>query len=253
MKLPLYRLFFLLLLGATGVHSAFAQGLEGTIELAPPHPNNFDYYRDLADNGDLFISLTNTGGVTREIYVLATIRRGGRVFAAMDAAFRPTLPIRLAPMEPRDFDVGTLRELNLRFSQEDVTGVNATELDAILRYQMLPPAEYSLCISAYDFATGALINIDGAAEICTIFEIADPGYAELLTPEHNEVIEVVDGDEDVFISWAYNGFSGGYDIRYRLKIVDLTEQAVLPELATIELMSSGVPAIYETDDFGLAN
>ena len=231
--------------------TALAQALEGTIELAPPHPNDFDYYRDLADNGDLFISLTNTGAAAREIYVLATIRRGGGVFAAMDPAFRPTVPIRLEPLDTRDFDGGTLRELNLRFTRDDITGVNATELDAILRYRMLPPAEYSLCISAYDFATGARININGAPEICTVFEIADPGYAELLTPEHNEVIDAVDGDEDVFISWAYNGFSGGYDIRYRLKIVDLTEQAVLPELATIELMSSGVPAIYETDDFGL--
>ncbi|MFK8055867.1 MAG: hypothetical protein AB8F78_07080 [Saprospiraceae bacterium] len=231
---------------------AFAQNLEAELMVLPPYSTRLDNYTDLANNEQVVITLTNTSQARLEFYLLASITRDGSPFAEMNASFRPSAPVVLEGLESETYDGALIRDLNLSFQRADITGVSGLELDQIFRIGHLPEGEYQICIEAFDFNTNLPITLNEEAQYCSDpFGLISGSQPVLLTPENGDELDA-STDEDVLIQWDYNGAGFGlYDIRYRLKMIDMTDNGIDPSMANIQMLNSGIPVHYETDAFGI--
>ncbi|MFK8056418.1 MAG: hypothetical protein AB8F78_09895 [Saprospiraceae bacterium] len=247
--------FLVLLIASLLVGSvAQAQDVGAAVVLIPPYSGRVSDYTDLSNNDQVFVDLDNPGNTTLSFYLLGRITRNGAPFVAMDNNFRPVRPIVLAPGELLSFDGSTLADLNLNFDVANVVGLTGAQQSQILLDDALPEGEYEICLRAFDFDSRTPLTINGAEEYCSLsFAVVQGGYAELITPEDGETFDP-DIDDEVFISWAYNGTeNGAYDLRYTVKLIDLTEHNIDPSTATLSMFDPGVPVLYETDPGGTSD
>ena len=232
--------------------SVVAQDLGLALVLLPPYSTRVSDYTDLSENNNVFVDLDNPGMRPLSVYLQARITRNGTPFAGMDPGFRPGSPIRLEPGELQSYDGIRLRDLNLNFRTADITGVTAEQQARIFADDALPEGEYQICIRAFNFANDRPLTVNGEEEYCSLtFTVVQGGFPEIVRPENGEQIDP-DAEREVLFEWSYNGTeSPAYDLRYRVKLIDLTEQGIDPSLATMSMFDPGVPVVYETDAGGI--
>ncbi|MEM1356629.1 MAG: hypothetical protein AAGF89_00415, partial [Bacteroidota bacterium] len=248
------RAVALFLLFMTLSADIFGQGINVDVLIIPPYSTRLSSYTDLADNNSLVISLENPGLQQRELYLLANIERNGAPFAEMSPDFIPATPIILAPGEIRDFTGMDIMDLNLNFERSDLTGLSPAQIDRIIADDAMPEGDYRICLRAFDFNTRTPISLNGQPSYCSeSFCIAQGSRPVIQRPTESEVI-----DPDLFptvpFEWTEPTITCGvYDVRYRLKLVDMTEQLIETALDAEAMLNSGVSVLFEEEDLFIPN
>ncbi|MEL6987459.1 MAG: hypothetical protein AAGK97_06475, partial [Bacteroidota bacterium] len=240
MKSQFSKIIFGFLTFILSYNLSIGQDLNIQLTISPPYPSNLDAYVDRLELG--ILSVDNTTNNPIEAYFQAVLEEtSGRFSVQTDGILGDPVTIEpgLSILSPID-----IQTIFAGLSENDftTTGLTQQQIDAIYLSRQMPEGNYRLCIRAFD-EIGNLIS-NNLEDNCTEFEILYPERPVIISPFEGEYV-----DTTGFLNPVWDHLLNDADAitrtEYVLKIIDLTEQSILPNKAIEAMLDPGVSPEYE--------
>ncbi|MCB0644346.1 MAG: hypothetical protein KDC44_22030, partial [Phaeodactylibacter sp.] len=236
LQVPLCILLMTLLYSST-----FAQPLSISVVVPDPPPMFWEDYLDF--KATVFIYVTNQTNEPYEVKLLPHVTSDQGVEFYLPESFQPPASITIPPTSTVTFSFDDLRAAYGVLGQNDFV-LDGLDWQDLYQSETLPEGYYTLCVTAYDYVTGAPLSSQFGCDMFLIQQHEPP----LIINPNDEANLIPTLPQFVNFLWTTTGLPG--QTRYRLQLMDLTElDLVNPEDAFI---IPGILPYYEEDNL-LAN
>ena len=224
------------LLAIVLAHEAHAQSdVTVTTLVKPPYsPYLSDY---IGFDNKIVVTLINTKNVAQSLRLVGQLKGDNGVTITIPDGFVPAVPISLAPNQVRVLMGAQLKEYldpdNLQFS-----GITKA---AVVQGNGLPEGEYSFCVRALDYNSGAPKSL-AAPSGCAQFAISHYEPPTLLAPACNGVV-APKSPQSLLFSWTIPAGAPPAKVEYRLRIVEMIPPDISPDQA---MAAATDPPFFET-------
>lgn len=210
-----------------------------SLQVIPPYSPYLSTYIDQPNK--VLITLTNITNVEQEILLHGEITGDNGVSVITNPGFKPNQPITIA-------GGGVLNiSLNSEEAKEyfDVTNISLTGITKaqLIQNQALPEGNYSICIKAFDYATGTQqLSIDGAG--CSNFPISYIDAPQPMQPVcGNDLTEL--SPQFVLFSWTPPATAQGV-VEYEFSLKEVPNNMNPYDVIKNQIF----PVIYSTTQTG---
>jgi hypothetical protein len=190
--------------------------IEIITQLNTPFPTEVG---DFIEQFDQFtITVINHSDQIQEIYLLADYFGDNGISVTMDRFYQPAQSLIIPPNDVAVLTAEDLESLNADLTEDQVFYEGITQQQ--LLFGSIPEGNYTLCINAFDFNTGALLSVGCSMPVY----VSNANVPNIIMPFEGDSIPV--SELPVFnIIWEFPGNLGqlAMDLQYEMKIVDITE------------------------------
>lgn len=224
----------------------------GTLVKPPYSPYLSDY---VGFDNKIVITLTNTTNVAQNVRLVGQVKGGKGVTVTIPNSFIPSAPIALGPKAVKVLMGSQLKE----YLNPDVLQFSGISKQEVVQGNGLPEGDYSLCIQALDFNSGAAKS-QAAPSGCANFKITHYEPPTLQQPACNSTVVPKNPQSQLF-SWTAPAGAPANKMEYVLKIVEVIpantnpNQAMnaAPEPPFFQKVVQGTSYLYGPNDPALQN
>lgn len=184
-----------------------------TVAVSPPYTAYIDDYLSQPDK--IMASLVNTSGQALEVYIQGKIQGDGGLLVYTDPGFKMSPPITLMPGMPYYLNRYNLEQV---FDADHLKYQGISKNEAL--YGMgLPEDNYTICMQAFDVATGEALSAESPQGCSNSFLVMDLEAPVILSPvDGTEILPVT--AQHISFSWTWPpGAPPG--IQFLLSIVEV--------------------------------
>jgi hypothetical protein len=211
-----------------------------SITQLPPYPNYVDEIINM--DGQTILSLQNTDfNGSHKLKLGIELTGGNGITVRTKENSLPNNPIEIGPGETIVLTGEDLSSFYNHYSESDFDFVGIS-MEDIINNQQLPDGVYTLCVRAYDFASGYPLSLSSPSGCTAPFTVVSVSPPIITYPINNEVIST-QNLQFLNINWIPVSLALP-DLRYRLEMVDLTEMPINPYDA---FLSGDFLFFYEED------
>ncbi len=214
---------------------AHAQSVSVTVNVLPPYSS---YLQDYASKGNqVQIFVRNTSTAPLEVRLLGKVTGDNGVTIATPPNFRPSLPLRLGPMENRLLNRADLEGL-FDVAQFVVEGFDRNQL---VQGKPLPEGNYQLCVEAYDNRSSRLLSAEFPLGCSAPFMIRYVEPPILIAPLCDEAA-LATTPQALPFTWSPPAGVAPNQVRYTVRVLELPLEGVDPNvyIDAVNLPLSGV-------------
>jgi hypothetical protein len=243
----------LLLLSLFPVAAVAQNDVQIATLVKPPYsPYLSDY---VGFDNKIVITLTNTTNVAQNVRLVGQVKGGKGVTVTIPNSFIPSAPIALGPKAVKVLMGSQLKE----YLNPDVLQFSGISKQEVVQGNGLPEGDYSLCIQALDFNSGAAKS-QAAPSGCANFKITHYEPPTLQQPACNSTVVPKNPQSQLF-SWTAPAGAPANKMEYVLKIVEVIpantnpNQAMnaAPEPPFFQKVVQGTSYLYGPNDPALQN
>lgn len=224
----------------------------GTLVKPPYSPYLSDY---VGFDNKIVITLTNTTNSAQNVRLVGQVKGNKGVTVTIPNSFIPAAPITLGPKAVKVLMGAQLKE----YLNPDVLQFSGISKQEVVQGNGLPEGDYSLCIQALDFNSGAAKS-QAAPSGCANFKITHYEPPALQQPACNSTVVPKNPQSQLF-SWTAPAGAPANKIEYVLKIVEVIpantnpNQAMnsAPEPPFFQKVVQGTSYLYSSNDPVLQN
>ncbi len=200
--------FFTLCLIANQTHGQ----LQVSVALTPPYSVYVEDY--LGSGNNTIIIVTNTTAQQRQFKLIPKLENDLGQKVSVQPNFQPTAPIIIGPNQTITLTGNQLRAYNGNYSSNAII-TSGIDKNKLLQQGVLPEANYSICIEAYDYQNNALLS---SGNSCTNFLLTHYDPPVLVFPGNGAEVEKTTPQLLTF-NWTSTGVPA-YS-RYEIQMVDM--------------------------------
>ncbi len=215
--------------------------LSVTAFLKPPYPVRFEDYLSLGDK--VVVMVKNHTSQTYTFNFSIRIEGPNNLLIQRSPLFKQ--PFTIGPNQVKNLTGKDWDFANMLLTTNDIQP--PSERQYLIQNRVLREGDYSLCLQAIDAQTGQPLSFDDEVSNCATYT-ANYGAPPIITsPQDNQVLPLV-LPLQMSISWVQYNLIDPAKVRYRVKIVDLTQAGVNAASATWAMNNPGIQAFYEKDN-----
>ncbi len=205
------------------------------VQVKPPYsPYLSDY---VGFDNKIVITLINKRNTPLNVRLAGQVKGNTGVAVTIPNSFIPGLPIALSPNGTRVMMGAELKE----YLDPDVLQFSGISKAEVVQGNGLPEGDYSFCIQALDYTTGAPRSLP-APSGCANFSITHFEPPAILQPACNS-IAMPKLPQNVLISWTIPAGAPPAKLEYVLKIVEMYPDNISPNQA---MLAATDPPFFET-------
>ncbi len=189
----------------------FAQ-LQVSVALTPPYSVYVEDY--LGSGGNTIIIVTNTSAQQRLFKLIPKLENDLGQDISVDPSFQPAAPIVIGANQTITLSGNQLRAYNGNYSSSAITS-NGIDKNKLLQQGVLPEANYTVCIEAYDYQNNALLSLGNS---CVSFLLTHYDPPIMVYPADGAEVEETTPQLLTF-NWTATGMPA-YS-RYEIQLVDM--------------------------------
>ncbi|GEM_PF-3004418 len=237
------RLVFAALLFFVGLSPNISQQypLSVTTFLQPPYPVRFEDYLNLGNQ--VIVTVKNTSGQPYTFNFSIRIEGPNNLIIQRSPLFKQ--PFTIGPYQSKSLQASEWNSANLLFTTNDIQP--PSERQFIIQNRVLREGNYTICLQAIDAQTGQPLSTAAAGLNCTSFTANYGAPPIIISPKDNQVLPLFPNISTV-ITWVQNNLTDPSKVRYRVKIIDLTQAQIHPNAAHFAMNNPGIQAFYEKDN-----
>jgi len=165
------------------------------LQVSPPYTSKIDVY--ISQPNKIIATFANTSMEPVEVYVLGSIQSEGGINVFTDPDHRMDPPLTLLPGVPY-----TLNRFNLeQVFDEDHLQCQGITINEVLYGNGLPEDYYTICMQAFDYATGEPLSAESPQGCSNTFFVTDLEAPVFLSPADGTEFEP-STPQNIIFSWT---------------------------------------------------
>lgn len=204
-------------------------------QVLPPYsPYLSDY---VSYEQKILVTLQNTKPVAKQIRLTGAFSGENGIAVTIPPGFKPAQPVMLGPNQTLMLSGVQLKE----YINPDVLSFAGISKAEVLQGNGLPEGNYTLCLQALDYASGAPLSAP-APSGCAAFSITHYEPPIILQPQCNSSVQAL-LPQNILFTWTSPAGAPPQQVEYRLTIVEMVSPADDPNQT---LLAGGNPPLFET-------